>query len=787
MRAAAGDASTATSSAPTPSRPRSLLNSVLKLLVVLTMPPPEETLSREKQNSVLRAYARLLIDGPVLRTLRSLLARHLKLGAEASDRDVRVVELLVSLIRNLLHVPSASAAPDAAAAASGDASAKARQSKCTASGPQPSAAADPAGAHVHEDVVVALNDCIALDALLLLARRIDDPNFQQLDLLMLDALYKLFSGVDAAAAARWASAGAEAGKGGGRTSSLPPPPPRGELRSAMARERRMRASQSRGAGRRHSRFSGSLVSLQDSLHDVMSGYQEDGEVVEGAGKSGVVGCTRHEGRVVHRVGGPALVGMRPEGRRRRRGQSDREAPRAPTESAANPAASALRATGFQRAGAKLTAQFVDKTAPRFMTRMKVRAASPLYACTHMRRGLLQSLTRPLPTQAELHSGKSRMLPSDQRQFLYLCWHLIRFQRHRMETEMETEKGGAGRVESSVRPVAPFLDLYSFQFVVKCCQVYSGAFPDVDKTLKDPAQLAVCCALLKEMVLVLHLTRLHSAHPKERELTTAILTTVFYERDIMDLAPRLLRTFDGRAVARSCLVDVVALVHALIRSMESFGGGVVMLTSRRAVARKKRKALTDEQVTAAKADASERADSGEGAGKQPSENVLDDEEGDQAAAATGESSAPGGDKDKGEAEGEASGTGEGGAAASGQEGGEEEKEKKEGGEEAKTEDEEAERRRQQEREEAEAAAEREQRSERDAEEREAERERVEQTVSVRARKAPAAVYPLAPSPGIPPTRPLSPWLRADGRLREGVHLGRRAPRLLPAGGPRGVAL
>lgn len=352
--------------------PRSLLNSVLKLLVVLTMPPPEETLSREKQNGVLRDYARLLIDRPVLRSLRALLARHLKLGADASDRDVRVVELLVSLIRNLLHVPSASAAPDAAA--SSDSATKARPSHGAPTGPRPAAAADPAGAHVHEDVVVALNDCVALDALLLLARRIDDPSFQQLDLLMLDALFKLFSGVDAAAAARWAIRGAGAQRaGGGRSAPLPPPPPHGELRSAMARERRIRASQSRGAGRRHSRFSGSLVSLQDSLHEVMPGFQEEAEAIEGAGKTGVVGCTRHEGRVVHRVGGPALVGMRPEGRRRRRGQADREAPRAPTESAANPAASALRATGFQRAGAKLTAQFVDKTAPRFMTRMKARS------------------------------------------------------------------------------------------------------------------------------------------------------------------------------------------------------------------------------------------------------------------------------------------------------------------------------------------------------------------------------------------------------------------------------
>lgn len=353
-----------------------------------------------------------------------------------------------------------------------------------------------------------------------------------------------------------------------------------------------------------------------------------------------------------------------------------------------------------------------------------------------------------------------MLPSDQRQFLYLSWHLIRFQRHRMEAEMEQGKGGTRRVESSVRPVAPFLDLYSFQFVVKCCQVYSGAFPDVDKTLKDPSQLAVCCALLKEMVLVLHLTRLHSSHAKERELTTAILSTVFYERDIMDLAPRLLRTFDPRAVARSCLVDIVALVHALIRSMESFGGGVVMLSSRRAVARKKRKPLTDEQVTAAKADASGKAADSTGADQQPAENALGDE-GEQPAPSAGKDTSSGADAAVGASDGDGgageqggAGNGSGAETARGEEGPREgEGEGVEGaGDAGGTGEDEEERRRRLERERAEEAAEQEQRAKRDAEEREAERERVEQTVSVRASVSTST--PLFPPP-LALTHPAAP--------------------------------
>ncbi|KAJ0389589.1 hypothetical protein P43SY_012012 [Pythium insidiosum] len=85
----------------------SLVFSILKVLVMLTMKPPRESTNIAQQLKYLREYKHAFLRDGVISILMTILVEPLaKKGAARSAQDYLNMELVLTLIRNLLAIPN---------------------------------------------------------------------------------------------------------------------------------------------------------------------------------------------------------------------------------------------------------------------------------------------------------------------------------------------------------------------------------------------------------------------------------------------------------------------------------------------------------------------------------------------------------------------------------------------------------------------------------------------------------------------------------------------------------
>eukprot|EP00943_MAST-04B_sp_MAST-4B-sp1_P005819 g5819.t1 len=130
------------------------------------------------------------------------------------------------------------------------------------------------------------------------------------------------------------------------------------------------------------------------------------------------------------------------------------------------------------------------------------------------------------------------------------------------------------------PVAATMVLWSFHFIVESIDRYVE--------LKDWVATGVAVAGLKEMILVLDRLR-KSGDAEKQRIANSLINVVFYEREIIDLVPRLLGRCHSAAkhVSSWFVTDLVETAHVILDITEHLAEHKMFVLQRR---RKKKKKI-----------------------------------------------------------------------------------------------------------------------------------------------------------------------------------------------------
>ena len=187
---------------------------------------------------------------------------------------------------------------------------------------------------------------------------------------------------------------------------------------------------------------------------------------------------------------------------------------------------------------------------------------------------------------------TRLLPSDMIQYIYLTAFCTSFHR-RMEDMKVSATKAKRRVQRSIGddadnhnkhsfdwgPVAATMDLWSFHFIVKSIDRYVE--------LKDWVATGVAVAGLKEMILVLDRLR-KSGDAEKQRIANSLINVVFYEREIIDLVPRLLGRCHSAAkhVSSWFVTDLIETAHVILDITEHLAEHKMFVLQRRKKKKKK---------------------------------------------------------------------------------------------------------------------------------------------------------------------------------------------------------
>lgn len=110
----------------------------------------------------------------------------------------------------------------------------------------------------------------------------------------------------------------------------------------------------------------------------------------------------------------------------------------------------------------------------------------------------------------------------------------------------------------VEPVKSCLDRWSFNFVLTSCDAYI--------TRKQWQAVSVATAHLKELILTVH-TMLEHGDAESRDIGGKLYDAVFREREVADMVPKILRSWEPMRYSASFLPDAVEAVHYLLKLAE----------------------------------------------------------------------------------------------------------------------------------------------------------------------------------------------------------------------------
>lgn len=128
-----------------------------------------------------------------------------------------------------------------------------------------------------------------------------------------------------------------------------------------------------------------------------------------------------------------------------------------------------------------------------------------------------------------------------------------------------------------KAVLSTLDMFSFNFVLQSIENYA--------TMKNYHGMTVSVQLLTEMMVYLaELTA--SDDPRFQRIADSLQHKVFYERDFLDRLPVLLKTWSPGLFSKQYVVDVVTLTHLVLKVLDS-QGTIKVLSRRKAYLDKKR--------------------------------------------------------------------------------------------------------------------------------------------------------------------------------------------------------
>eukprot|EP00943_MAST-04B_sp_MAST-4B-sp1_P004971 g4971.t1 len=427
-----------------------LVFSVTKVLVMLTMPPEENGAMQDIEMQDLVKYKEAFLSQDVLGIFVSMLEEPLSHdGFDRTDDDNMLIELILTLFRNLLHVPN----PEYSSTSGGEHL-----------------------SHLQEDFIVLLHKELVLETVLLLAQLIENEANREWNLLLLELFYLLFRGQSPVSIAsengqrhllnnNINSSSSSVGKTSSRIGNNKRIPPRGgynntrqnfdPLANMLVNEHRERIASKRSIGARHSKFGGAYV-LNHKDAFALNEEKQSKMVLHSA-------WVKTE---------DALKSRQPKNKSVRLKQ--REVDMAAAKTAA--------ITGV-RPDAFTVGYGYGKTmsAPMATRQRDVRLVLKDFAVQFIKKAypaLMRSLVK------DFRRESTRLLPSDMIQYIYITAFCTSFHR-RMEDMKVSAMKAKRKVQRSISdesnesdnhsfdwgPVAATMDLWSFHFIVKSIDRY----------------------------------------------------------------------------------------------------------------------------------------------------------------------------------------------------------------------------------------------------------------------------------------------------------------------------
>ncbi|CEG42156.1 DNA topoisomerase I-interacting protein [Plasmopara halstedii] len=145
-----------------------------------------------------------------------------------------------------------------------------------------------------------------------------------------------------------------------------------------------------------------------------------------------------------------------------------------------------------------------------------------------------------------------------------------------------------------KAVLSTLDMFSFNFVLQSIENYA--------TMKNYHGMTVSVQLLTEMMAYLaELTA--SDDSRLQRIADSLQHKIFYERDFLDRIPVLLKTWSPGLFPKAYVVDVVTLTHLVFKVLDSQGSIKVLSRRKAYLSKKGQKKIDDESKNEEEADGS----------------------------------------------------------------------------------------------------------------------------------------------------------------------------------------
>eukprot|EP00937_MAST-01D_sp_MAST-1D-sp2_P000746 g746.t1 len=480
---------------------RELVFSVLKLLVMLTMPVDDETSAPEQQRGFIRDYKHAFLqpafnDVSYTALLMQMLEEPLSHeGSKRTERDNLWIELVLTLVRNLLSVPNARPRSQ------GEVDASDRY------------------AFLQEEFLLVLSQEYVLEVVWYLAEAIESSENREWNMLLLEIIDLVFRGRDPVLLAKLNVH--ETLKSSDK--------PGNDLLAELKAERQRRSA--RGGARaasRHSHFGGTIRFNSETSAAV----------------------------VTHNVFNPQ-GGSKQKNLKRRK---DKFA---------------------QRLVDRADMQRFDRSTP-LHTRVRATLSKDMSTFMKAYATLMKSV------KSEFLRDSSKLLATDKPMFFRVVAFCTEFYRHQQEQlkkkhtakkpsdkdgQVDGETGGekGGAFVFHIGPILETLDMFSFRFLTQ--QIDQNIDLNNWKVLED------ALPALKQMMAALSQMRL-SEREDNRAVATSLMNKIFYEKDSLDVLPKLMRHWRGGKSTRRFMADLVEAMHIVLKMLENNAKNMIVLGDRR---------------------------------------------------------------------------------------------------------------------------------------------------------------------------------------------------------------
>ncbi|DBA04824.1 TPA: hypothetical protein N0F65_004461 [Lagenidium giganteum] len=507
----------------------SLCFSILKVLVMLTMKPTPDSTNIAQQYRYLRDYKQAVLHQQLLPILMTILVDPLsRKGAQRTSQDYLVMELVLTLLRNLLAIPN-------------------EDSRFVTS-------ATAYLSHLQQDFVQALHEESVFEMILLFTQDIDSAENREWNLLIMEmidltlacsqpkSVGAFLKNQMAKARAPTTNTAATSSTPGTRTApSMRQPTAANSLTMQLNKEKSALARPTS----RHSNFGG-LISV--------TGPTGRSTILTNVAKTGDAQIPQVSKKPTSRRRGSRQRNHKPDA-------IELQFPKS-TVSETDEATMTVLLEICDAILSKSYFQFTNSLKTEFRRGSSKLVPSDRLQYFH----LVWFLTA-------YHRTKGQMLKSQYRQAVKA------YEKKKLDP-FATEDAGPppDKPVFDEKAVLSTLDMFSFNFVLQSIENYA--------TEKNYRGMTVGVKLLAEMMAYLS-ELIGSDDPRLARIGDSIQHKVFYERDFLDRLPVLIKSWSPEQFGVDYVIDVVTLTHLILKVLDR-QGSIKVLTKRKTNLQRKQK-------------------------------------------------------------------------------------------------------------------------------------------------------------------------------------------------------